>query len=895
VTSVFRFRRPTIGARLGAIVIVPLVALGTLLATGVNEAQQSITRANTLQEITAEAIVLGRLQSLLNLDRGLLQGAAIAREFGFSTEQTRAALGVDLRELHDQVDRLVVATTATLSEFIDGHDHRQSDVDELDSLLQARLSFIDATSNATYDDVSALFERADVILTTHQRQVDGEVQSLLSLGIGTARSTTQVMERLEMGRAFNMFVRSIGRQTYRLGFLVGAPQARESLDTNAPIEIGRTVSEEASALVVLRADTATVMSVLDSSSSLAVRWRSLQLSSLREVGLTTQGSAGLDAVQRARLSSELAQAAIEWLSATNAVYDFLVGELRATTDSLIDETRQETRRQLLIAAAITLGIIAWTFIIATSLTRPLRRLTRRAERLRDGDLTDQPMGAVGARELAALSTTFDQLSANLSLVNHQIETLGAGRINDDVLQRELPGAFGVAMRGSIRQATELTERLAHQAQRDAMTGLPNRAAVLDRLAAALDRSGRSGSQVSLLFIDLDGFKAVNDTYGHGAGDSVLNTVAQRFAEVVRGGEMVARLGGDEFVVVTESADQRDTIVALGQRLIELVEEPIALGDGMFRLSASVGISTANADSTPLSILGQADQAVYEAKRSGRGKVVCFDGEMQAAAEQRREVEQALRHALVAGEFELYIQPIVAARTSAVVAAEALIRWHRPDHGIVMPNDFIKIAEDSWLIVDIGRFVLDEACRLLTLWHNNGLDIALSINVAGRHLADADLVDDVRLALAKHATPAELLSIELTETQLVLDLEHGAAVLTELRKLGVRIALDDFGTGYSSLNYLRQLPIDTMKIDRSYICDLPGDEQSGSIVSSLQQLASSLHLDVVAEGVETAEQARFLADLGCDKLQGYHFARPMPNADFASWASKHQATNGASSV
>jgi predicted signal transduction protein with EAL and GGDEF domain len=352
--------------------------------------------------------------------------------------------------------------------------------------------------------------------------------------------------------------------------------------------------------------------------------------------------------------------------------------------------------------------------------------------------------------------------------------------------------------------------------------------------------------------------------------------------------MVARLGGDEFVVVTESTDGGDKAVVLGRRLIALVEQPIALGDGLFRLSASVGIATADADSTPLSILGQADQAVYEAKRSGRGKVVCFDHNMQAAAENRSEIEQALRHALVAREFELFIQPIVSSGNQQVVGAEALIRWHRPGFGVVLPGDFIEIAEDSWLIVDIGRFVLNEACRLLTTWHRNGLDVSLSINVAGRHLADGDLVDDVRQALAAHDTPAELLSIELTETQLVLDLEHGAAVLTELRALGVRIALDDFGTGYSSLNYLRQLPIDTIKIDRSYICDLPNNVQAGSIVASLQQLAMSLHLDVVAEGVETAAQASFLADLGCEKLQGYYFARPMPNANFAAWASQRRS-------
>jgi predicted signal transduction protein with EAL and GGDEF domain len=359
-------------------------------------------------------------------------------------------------------------------------------------------------------------------------------------------------------------------------------------------------------------------------------------------------------------------------------------------------------------------------------------------------------------------------------------------------------------------------------------------------------------------------------------------MAQRFHGVVRGGEMVARVGGDEFVVVADRVEDASSAVALGRRLIQAAEEPLVVNGTTFRLSASVGVALACDDSTALGLVGEADQAVYQAKREGKGRVRLFDNSLHAAMLQRSSLERDLRRALTADEFELYLQPVVDAATGRMQGAEALIRWNRPGHGVVLPGEFIEFAEESWLIVEIGRVVLDKACRLLAHWASQGRDLRLAVNVAGRHLAEGNLAGDVRDALARHGAVADRLELELTESHLVTDFENAAVVLGELRRIGVHVALDDFGTGFSSINYLRQLPIDTMKIDSSYVGELGDTAQAQSVLASLMHLAGSLDLDVIAEGVETDSQAELLRSLGCPKLQGYLLGRPMPSAEFDVW-------------
>jgi diguanylate cyclase (GGDEF)-like protein len=879
-------RRQSIGLRLFALAAVPLVMVGFLTSRVLLATQNRDHRANALQEAAEELVLLRHFRAVLNVDRAALQGAVIVFSEGLTFEQLREVLGIEMEYVTEQTKGLVYgALSSLLARQSDDADH---DVRDYGELLEGREDLIDPNSGATVDDVSELFAQLQDVLAADEAESLARVNDLLASGLGSDAAVAELSRRLEAAQTFSALVSSIGSQASMLGLGISRP---ELLPPDFRIDLGAAVDAEESALHALRANPlSTRLTFLDSDETAAAEWEQIQSDILSQLGLTSGPPVQMDVIARARLSANIGLVSGQRLSsatATNEHFRDLIGE---ATDIIAAENAAQLERELLLAIGGAIATLLWTTVVTVSFVRPIRRLTKRAARLRDGQFDDAAIGPIGSREIASLATTFDQLGENLQLVSNQIESIGLGRTVDQTLGQQLPGPFGEHVRQSIQRATDLTDRLAHQARRDVLTDMANRAAVLERLAESIERCSRNHGSVALLFIDLDGFKAVNDAYGHAAGDEVLKVVGARISDIVRGGDLAARLGGDEFVVIVERSDNTDLVVGLGERIIGVIEQPIGVGSGEVRLSASIGVATSTMDSTPLSILGFADQATYEAKRAGKARVLCFDSDMQAASEQRADIERALRHGLSAGELELFVQPIVASTSGSVKAGEALIRWNRPGHGVVQPGAFIPIAEESWLIVEIGRFVLEDACRMISSWHVAGLDLALSVNIAGRHLADGDLVNDVSAALQRHGTPAHLLIVELTETQLVRDLNGGAAVLTQLRAIGVSIALDDFGTGYSSLNYLRQLPIDTMKIDRSYISELPGNAQSSSIVASLHQLAASLGLDVVAEGVETAEQAAFLADLGCAKLQGFHFARPMPSDQFEQWVSNNLAAN-----
>ncbi len=428
------------------------------------------------------------------------------------------------------------------------------------------------------------------------------------------------------------------------------------------------------------------------------------------------------------------------------------------------------------------------------------------------------------------------------------------------------------------------QRLAFQARYDVLTGLPNRLAAFEHLDAVLGHSAPAAGQLAVLFIDLDGFKAVNDSRGHSSGDRLLQVVARRLRTGLRNSEFVARLGGDEFLVVMEGAGV-ESATALARRTLESIARPFASEEDRFVISASIGIALGTPGQVDsIELVRQADIAVYHAKEAGRARTAVFDVTLQAAIEANAEVELALRSAIANQELELYYQPVLDLRNDRPWGAEALLRWNRPGHGLDFPDRFIPVAERSNLILDFGRWVLLEACRKLALWQQqqSHRHLRLAVNISGRHLAEGDLVADVDAALAATGADPTGLEIELTETHLLDDLDRTNVILDDLRSKGLAIAVDDFGTGYSSMTYLRQLHIDTLKMDRTFIGRV---EQSGydrTIVDVIIQLGQTLHLAVVAEGIETVEQLDILRHEGCDRAQGYLFARPMPSADFDQW-------------
>lgn len=423
----------------------------------------------------------------------------------------------------------------------------------------------------------------------------------------------------------------------------------------------------------------------------------------------------------------------------------------------------------------------------------------------------------------------------------------------------------------------LSTQTRHAALHDALTGLPNRILLTDRLGHAFARSRRTGKAAALLYVDLDQFKAVNDTYGHSVGDALLVGVAGRLTDMLRPHDTLARMAGDEFVVLCEDLDTVAEAGLIGTRLRTGLARPFTVAGHTLTIGASVGIAFADrhTEYDPDQLLHEADMAMYAAKRHGRDNLVLRPSH---AAVRLVDLQRDLGVARQRGEFHLLYQPIVATDDGRVTGVEALLRWSHPVHGPVGPDVFIPLAEQCGLINDIGRWVLQQACEQVRSWHLRGLELTVSVNVSVHQLMSPAFADTV--ATVVHSTgisPAQL-TLEITESVFVRDRERALVILTDLKELGVMLALDDFGTGYSSLSYLRHFPIDTVKIDRTFIADLGLDSTTDIIVGAVVKLAHDLHLSVVAEGIETTHQHRGVAGLGCDHCQGYFFATPMAAAD-----------------
>jgi len=441
------------------------------------------------------------------------------------------------------------------------------------------------------------------------------------------------------------------------------------------------------------------------------------------------------------------------------------------------------------------------------------------------------------------------------------------------------------------------QQLRHLATHDAMTGLPNRVLLDDRLSQAMTHAQRDAHGFAVLVVDLDRFKLINDSFGHRAGDGVLREVSRRLGDVVRDFDTVARVGGDEFVVVVSPTAGRESVLGLAQRANDALRAPIQLDGVDVRITSSIGIAFYPDDGVSAdSLLARADAAMYCAKQRGRNNVQCFTNGMDAATVERVSLESDLHQALPLQQFELFYQPKADTATGDVYSAEALIRWWHPQRGLIMPADFIPLAEDTGLIHEIGAWVLREACRQCVAWRAAGLPpLRVAVNVAATQFRRGDLLDVVRRGLADAGLEPRYLELELTETAVMTDPEESAAILAHLSRMGVLVSVDDFGTGYSSISYLRRFPIDKLKIDRAFVKDLSTHADDASIVRAIISLAHSLRLKVVAEGVETAAQLQFLRSLGCDQYQGFHLSPPLPASQFAAMLLDWQRPEDAASA
>jgi diguanylate cyclase (GGDEF)-like protein len=463
--------------------------------------------------------------------------------------------------------------------------------------------------------------------------------------------------------------------------------------------------------------------------------------------------------------------------------------------------------------------------------------------------------------LLVFSQRSDTLLPNLTLVIASVLVAALVSVRQFLAQKDLLRTHG---------------RLSYLSLHDALTGLPNRALVIDRAERMLARARRSEMPAAALYLDIDGFKHVNDSLGHAAGDELLRVVAARLSGVIREADTVGRLGGDEFVVLLENGTLDAGPELVAERICHVLGQPVELAGTERRtlsVTTSVGIALGQRGSAD-ELLRDADLALYEAKGAGKNRSVTFESRMQTAAQDRLDLEFDLKEALERDQFFLLYQPTFDLESETITGVEALIRWRHPVRGIVPPDSFIPLAEETGLIVPIGHWVLRTACEQAAAWHRQGRSLGISINVSGRQLDDDGIVHDLADALAITGLDPGSLTLEITETTLMHDAESAAERLKQLKALGVRIAIDDFGTGYSSLAYLRQFPVDTLKIDRSFISAIAASPESKAIVHTLVQLGKTLGLKTLGEGIEDQAQLQHLQRENCDSGQGFLFARPL---------------------
>ena len=457
--------------------------------------------------------------------------------------------------------------------------------------------------------------------------------------------------------------------------------------------------------------------------------------------------------------------------------------------------------------------------------------------------------------------------------------LGISAVRDDggLTTHYIGTAFDITERKSAE------EQIRFLAQHDALTKLPNQTLLLDRIGQALNGLHRKECRAGVLLLDLDRFKLVNDTLGHDVGDRLLEQVADRLRQTLRETETIARLGGDEFVVLVPEVESIESLSFIARKIIDSLSVPYQLGETELQVTPSIGISVAPDDGDdPRTLMRNADAAMYHAKDLGRNNFQFFAQTMNVVVRERLSIENDLRRALERDEFVLHYQPQVNCRTGQVTGMEALIRWQHPRRGMVPPNDFIQVAEETGIIVLIGAWVLREACRQARIWHDQGLDIRIGVNLSARQFQQADLMRQVRDALDTSGIDPGKLELEITESMLMEDPMAAAELLRQIATMGIRLAVDDFGTGYSSLAYLKRFPLHRLKIDRSFVRDISTDPNDAAIVSAIVAMAESLRMEVIAEGVEEAQQLHYLDRVGCCSIQGYFFSKPKPADQFSAF-------------
>ena len=866
-TTTARTRRWGIATRLLALVGVPLVGL-LVLAGALTRARVEATDTSTRIEHEVDRVSrLAALRAALHAEQVPLQTIMEMGPVGVDPQTAERLLGFNAQERLEQTRAETDARLAVL-----GGDSALVPADELRAIRDDGIE-----DRAPADEVLQRFFEIDQRLT---REIDRSVVSIESL-IGDVTGGPRVDEALRAIRASNDASQLVGHQlqALRVIFLDQAAGQRSVVDLatlTSRFEVDRELLASIDEPTIAK-----TWAEVDAGSD-AQAFRKTVDDSLDESVITLEGG-DLVAMGAA------VQHGLAYADGINDVNRLSSEAVRRIATDIRQQSTDELRQWLVFAGGLMAITVVSSVLFVRSISGPLRRLAAHAEAVGRGDLDVEPLTTSrhGDGDMATTFEAFDDLVGNLRLIEAKVQALSACDFDAPAMAEPLPGELGrsleqsvTVLSGSILERDRLREHVDHQATHDGLTGLHNRLAANDAVELALMRCRRAQSRLAVLFVDLDDFKRANDTYGHGIGDRVLRGVAARMGDTVGEQGFLARLGGDEFMVLIEDVTDAADVTVLARDLCEAIADPLDVDDLHITVRASVGIAFSS-DGTEAAdqVLAWADLAVNRAKQSGAGPVELYDQSLQQQLLERAHIEEALSAALPQDELFLQYQPVTDLRTGAVSGVEALVRWERPGFGIQPPDSFIPVAETSSLIIDLDRWVMARAARQIREWAGSGplAGIDVAVNVSGRHLVSHTLVDHVRELLAGTGIDPCHLVIEITETVLVNDLATAAEQLEEIRSLGVRIALDDFGTGYTSITHLQQLPVDIIKIDRSFIERL-GNERDRTLLRMITDLGHHLGLTITAEGVETAEQLEVLNELGCDRAQGFLMSRPLNPAD-----------------
>ncbi|MFN3216805.1 MAG: putative bifunctional diguanylate cyclase/phosphodiesterase [Acidimicrobiales bacterium] len=851
--------------------VLPLVGSAWFAGGELTSRTAARDQARQVQRETVELVALNDLRSALIDERSWALAERGVHDLGLTVELVAERSGIDLVAegalARAEVDELVVVTA------LPGLAERLSEIRQDD---EADLPELSRRYGALDDEVGRRTDRLLDRLIARGGDVPGGGSLVTTLRVMDAASAARGAVAVQLWSYFGV---QFSGEDVGLGELRSASgqldlynQSRDRIRRIAAPDsrAGEAISRVDASSDVARFERAVAELFTDAVAN------GLPGSDPSAVVLLLRADEIVEAFRAGRISSQLH---LDLVAAAGAD----VGDAAAS----VGEAAAADARNAQIALAVVIVLsLLFGVALARFIGRPLLGLAADVRRLRDGDLSGVARVA-GPYEVREAARALDEATAHLVIAERQATALAAGALDDPVLEQEPTGTLGASLQAAVRTlAASLSDRellgtqLAHEAAHDGLTQLANRSASLDQLNDSLARARRSGHAVAVLFLDLDGFKDINDLHGHPAGDAVLCAIAQRLQEAVREGDHVGRLGGDEFLVIAEPVADVAAAMELAERLRHAASRPIQVGEVMLQVHASIGVAiSGDSDLTPDEVLRDADLAVYKAKQQGRNRIELCDDELRAGLSEQISMEIALRRAIDEDELTVHYQPVVAPFSGRLAGFEALVRWERPGHGLVGAEGFVGFAERSDLIVDIDCWVLERVAAQLAAWQadegSEAMDgVAVAVNMSARHLARDAFVDNVLVPLRRHGVPGSLLVLELSEASLLRDLDDAAEKLGLLRAEGVTIAIDDFGTGYTSLAQLEGLPVDVLKIDRSFV----GDRASDSLVKLIIDTGHALGVRITAEGIETEEQAARLSELGSDGLQGYLYGRPVAPGD-----------------